>query len=154
LPDLVSRGVDETLAIGRSLGERVRPGDVVMVEGPLGAGKTVLVKGIAEGLGVDADVISPTFVLVRHYRGRLPLVHADLYRLGSRAEIDALGLLQLSEDGVLVVEWADRAPWLAAPDQLRVTLGLGAEVDFRTIAATDEGPAHLTPALTPPERSS
>ncbi len=114
---------------------------------PLGAGKTVLVQGIAAGLEVVGDVGSPTFVLVRQYDGRLPLVHADLYRLESRKEIDALGLLQLSEPGLLVVEWADRAPWLAGPDRLSLTLGGADDPDWRTVALPEAGPRHLVEAL-------
>jgi len=78
------------------------------------------------------EVASPTFVLVRHYRGRLPVVHADLYRLDSDAEVADLGLLELSQDGVLVVEWADRAPWLEAPDRLRLRMGPATDPDSRT----------------------
>ena len=135
------------MALGRALGEQAGAGDVVLLEGPLGAGKTVLVRGLAQGLGAGS-AISPTFVLVRqHGEGRLPLVHADLYRLEARAEIEALGLLELSADGVLAVEWADRAPWLRAGDRLRLGLRAGAEEGGREIDVLD-GPEHLVAALT------
>ncbi|MGB2940418.1 MAG: tRNA (adenosine(37)-N6)-threonylcarbamoyltransferase complex ATPase subunit type 1 TsaE, partial [Candidatus Dormiibacterota bacterium] len=90
---------------------------------------------------------SPTFVLVRQYNGRLPLVHADLYRLEGRKEIDGLGLLELSEPGVLVVEWADRAPWLSGTDRLSLTLGAADDPDWRTLALPEAGPLHLVEAL-------
>ncbi|MGB2940898.1 MAG: tRNA (adenosine(37)-N6)-threonylcarbamoyltransferase complex ATPase subunit type 1 TsaE, partial [Candidatus Dormiibacterota bacterium] len=93
----MSHSPTETLILGEALGRSARPGDVILLAGPLGAGKTVLVQGIAAGLGSVATVGSPTFVLVRQYNGRLPLVHADLYRLEGRKEIDGLGLLELSE---------------------------------------------------------
>lgn len=144
---VLSHSEDQTRAIGRSIGQRAQPDDVVLVEGPLGAGKTVLVQGIAAGLGVGDGVISPTFVLVRQHAGRLSLVHADLYRLESRPEIDALGLLELSAGGVLAVEWADRAPWLQASDRLRLVVRAGSEPDTREISASSTGPPHLLEAL-------
>ena len=140
----MSRGVAETLALGASLGRRTRAGDVVLLEGALGTGKTVLVRGIAAGLEATGEVVSPTFVLVRHYHGRLPLVHADLYRLEARREIEALGLLELSEPGVLVVESA------SAPDRLRLLMGPGADADSRTLRTLGDGPRHLLDALTGP----
>jgi tRNA threonylcarbamoyladenosine biosynthesis protein TsaE len=133
--------------LGATLGARTRAGDVLLLEGPIGAGKTVLAQGIARGLGAEDAVVSPTFVLVRHYLGRLPLVHADLYRLDSRHEIDDLGLLELSEAGVLVVEWSERAPWLARPGSLRLALQPGAEDDWRRLSWPTGGPAHLVEAL-------
>jgi tRNA threonylcarbamoyladenosine biosynthesis protein TsaE len=135
------------LALGHALGAGARPGDVVLLEGPIGAGKTVLVHGIAAGLGAGNDVASPTFVLVRQYSGRLPLVHADLYRLASRPEIEALALLELAEPGLLVVEWADRAPWLAAPGCLRLGLEPGAAGQERVIRVLDGGAPHLVQAM-------
>jgi tRNA threonylcarbamoyladenosine biosynthesis protein TsaE len=143
----VSHSPTETLVLGEALGGSARPGDVILLAGPLGAGKTVLVQGIAAGLGSVAEVGSPTFVLVRQYNGRLPLVHADLYRLEGRKEIDALGLLELSEPGVLVVEWADRAPWLAGTDRLSLTLGAADDPNWRTLALPEAGPRHLVKAL-------
>lgn len=99
----------ETQALGRELAEGLRPGDVVLLEGELGAGKTAFVRGLADGLGADAaDVSSPTFTLLHEYRGgRLPLYHADLYRLERGADED-LGLAEAGAEGVLAVEWPDR----------------------------------------------
>ncbi len=104
------------------------------MEGPLGAGKTVLVGGLAAGLGWYGEVGSPTFVLVRQYPGRLELVHADLYRVEGRAEIDDLGLLDLSARGVLAVEWADQAPWLLMEGAARISLLPGDTEDERVLS--------------------
>jgi len=103
-------GEAETAAAGEQLAHVLRPGDVVLLSGELGAGKTAFVRGLARGLGVDpGEVSSPTFTLVHEYRGgRLTLYHADLYRL-SRAATDELGLEERSvADGVLAIEWPDR----------------------------------------------
>ena len=99
---------EETRALGRRLAGRLREGDIVVLVGRLGTGKTLLTSGIAEGLGINARVTSPSFVIVRTYHGNyLPLIHADVYRLGSRAEFDDLELFDLAHDGVLVIEWGD-----------------------------------------------
>ena len=97
----------DTLALGRRLAGFLRPGDVVLLSGRLGAGKTVLAAGIAEGLGVSEQVTSPSFVLVRSYEGFMPVVHADVYRLGSTGELDDLELPESASDGVLIVEWGN-----------------------------------------------
>jgi len=117
----------ETAALGRTLGRRLGAGAVVLLEGPLGAGKTAFVRGLAEGLGCDGeDVSSPTFSLVQEYRGRVPLYHVDLYRLAPH-EIDDLGLEEMGVDGVMAIEWPDR--WHRRPERAtRVTLEtIGAE---------------------------
>jgi len=101
---------DETFQAGERIGSSLRPGDVVAITGPLGAGKTILVKGIAASLSVTDPVTSPTFTLIAEYDGRLPLFHVDLYRIGSALEFDLLGLDDyFDEDGVTVIEWSDRA---------------------------------------------
>ena len=100
----------ETRAIAAALTPSLMPGAVILLSGDLGAGKTAFVRGLAEGLGLDADEItSPTYTLVHEYRGgRLPLIHVDLYRL-DRAELDEIGLDQdLAANGVTAVEWAAR----------------------------------------------
>lgn len=110
--DCITRTSEETAAVGRALAATLGPGDVVLLEGDLGAGKTVFVKGLAEGLGIDpGEANSPTFTLVQEYRGgRLPLVHVDLYRLNDPREIDDLGLEEIAEGGVLAIEWAEKLP--------------------------------------------
>ncbi|GAA4597429.1 tRNA threonylcarbamoyladenosine biosynthesis protein TsaE [Actinoplanes octamycinicus] len=101
--------VEQTQAFGRRLAAVLRPGDLVLLTGPLGAGKTALVQGIGAGLGVQGPITSPTFVIARVHRGPVPLVHADAYRLGDRpdprAEIDDLDLDAAAEEAVTVVEW-------------------------------------------------
>src|SRR4051812_17301346 len=104
----------ETAAVGRTLGRKLRAGKVVLLHGPLGAGKTAFARGIAEGLGADGeDVSSPTFTIIQEYRGRVPLQHIDLYRL-TPVEVDDLGLEDLMENSVLAVEWPER--WPRAPE--------------------------------------
>jgi len=106
----LTRSEHETMAVARELATRLRPGDVVLVSGNLGAGKTAFVRGLAEGLGVDpGDVSSPTFTIVHEYRGgRLVLYHADLYRL-ERTATEDIGLEEMGvKDGVLAIEWPDR----------------------------------------------
>jgi tRNA threonylcarbamoyladenosine biosynthesis protein TsaE len=103
---VVLPGVEDTRALGEALAGVLRAGDLVVLAGPLGAGKTVLVQGIGRGLGVGGAVTSPTFVLARVHRGgRLPLVHVDAYRLGSVGEVDDLDLDADLPESVTVVEW-------------------------------------------------
>ena len=107
----LTQSEQETVAAGERLAGTLTPGTFVLLYGDLGAGKTAFVRGLASGLGADpADVSSPTFVLVQHYRGRLPLTHVDLYRLDSAAAIDDLGLEELVGGGIVAVEWAERLP--------------------------------------------
>jgi tRNA threonylcarbamoyladenosine biosynthesis protein TsaE len=108
--DRVTASEEETQAVARELSATCRAGDVVLLSGDLGAGKTTFVRGLAEGLGIDPrEVSSPTFTLVHEYRGNgLTLYHADLYRL-ERAATDDLGLEEIGvKDGVLAIEWPDR----------------------------------------------
>lgn len=105
-----TRSEPETATVAKALAEELRAGDILLLSGNLGAGKTAFVRGLAEGLGIDArEVSSPTFTLVHEYRGgRLTLYHVDLYRL-DRAATDDLGLEELGvRDGVLAIEWPDR----------------------------------------------
>jgi tRNA threonylcarbamoyladenosine biosynthesis protein TsaE len=95
----------DTMAVGRRLAGLLWAGDVVLIEGELGAGKTTFVAGLAEGLGVEEPITSPTFILMRTYPGLLSLTHADVYRLETLAEIEDLELTEASAEGVLAVEW-------------------------------------------------
>lgn len=115
--EIVTASEEETAAAGARLAAAVHPGDVVLLYGDLGAGKTAFVRGLAQGLGADpADVSSPTFTLVQEYRGRVTLYHVDLYRLEER-EVDDLGLEELVlGDGVVAIEWAER--WRGRPDDV------------------------------------
>lgn len=108
-----SSSEEATSEAGRSFAAELRVGDVVLIDGPLGAGKTAFVRGMAEGLGADpAEVSSPTFTILQQYQGKPMLYHADLYRL-TPAEVADLGLEETGLDGVLAVEWPDR--WTARP---------------------------------------
>lgn len=111
--DEVTRSPAETEAFGERVGKRLRIGDLVLLTGELGAGKTTFVRGVARGAGSQAPVASPTFQLVRMYPGRLLLAHVDLYRIESPSELADLGLDELLDQGAVVVEWGDR---LDAPE--------------------------------------
>lgn len=117
--EVVTASAEETEALAAHLARRLHTGDLLLLVGELGAGKTTFVRGLARGMGVRGDVMSPTFQLVRLYTGEPPLAHVDLYRIERAAELEELGLEDLLEDGVVVVEWGDR---LSAPDALRVTI--------------------------------
>jgi tRNA threonylcarbamoyladenosine biosynthesis protein TsaE len=106
---MTSHSEEETQRIAADLAARMKAGDVLLLRGDLGAGKTAFVRGLAGGLGIDPDeVSSPTFTLIHEYRGgRLPLYHADLYRL-ERAATDELGLDETGVDGLLAIEWPER----------------------------------------------
>jgi tRNA threonylcarbamoyladenosine biosynthesis protein TsaE len=109
---IVTEAEEQTAGVARELATSLHAGDLVLLFGDLGAGKTAFVRGLAEGLGVDRDdVSSPTFTIVQEYRGgRLPLFHVDLYRLDDPREIDDLGLDEIATDGVLAIEWAEKLP--------------------------------------------
>jgi len=120
---LESDAPQRTRAIGRALGAAARPGTLLALVGPLGAGKTELAKGVAEGLGVESVVNSPTFVLINEHAGRLRLFHADAYRLDDPEEAFAAGLLDdRAASGVTVVEWADRLGPLLPAERLELTI--------------------------------
>ncbi|MCK5270833.1 MAG: tRNA (adenosine(37)-N6)-threonylcarbamoyltransferase complex ATPase subunit type 1 TsaE [Sedimentisphaerales bacterium] len=109
--EIISYGVDETIALGQAVGKQLQGGEVIAMEGTLGTGKTHFIKGLALGLDVaDVDVVtSPTFTLINEYEGRLPLYHADAYRLEKADQLAALGFDEMCSGlGVVVVEWADR----------------------------------------------
>mgnify|MGYP001767089630 CR=1 FL=1 len=132
--ETISHSRQQTLRIGRRMAKYLRPGDIVCLFGRLGCGKTVLTKGIAEGLGIGASrVISPTFVLIReHEEGRIPLFHFDLYRLGQERDIAGLGYEEyLFGNGVSVIEWADRLRRLMPKEFLKVNLSVTGESERR-----------------------
>ena len=119
MTEVRSTSPQETLALGRRLATLLEAGDVVLLAGKLGSGKTLLVSGVAEGLGIAGPVVSPSFVLVREYRdGFLPLVHADVYRLGSTAEFDDLELPDSANEGVLLIEWGSAVAGSVPDDHL------------------------------------
>jgi tRNA threonylcarbamoyladenosine biosynthesis protein TsaE len=130
----VSESEADTVDAGRQLAPELRAGDVVLLSGSLGAGKTAFVRGLAQGLGADpGDVSSPTFTIVQEYRGTVVVQHVDLYRL-TPAEADDLGLDELGTDAVLAVEWPER--WTDPPGgAIRVSIESG-KGDQRTITVT------------------
>ena len=137
-----THSVEETVALGRALGELLGPGDVVALVGPLGAGKTYFTKGIALGLGVEASsqVTSPSFVLVREHAGRCLLRHVDAYRLHHPRELVELGAEELfDEAGVTVMEWADRFPPGTVPTTLEVRLNHAGPEDRSIVLSAADG---------------
>jgi len=125
---LITRNETETETLGAALGRLLQPGDVLALVGDLGAGKTCLARGVARGLGIDEPVTSPTFILVAQYAtaAGFPLYHADCYRLEqAAAEAMDIGLDEmLLDDGVAIVEWAERIEPLLPPDHLHITLAV------------------------------
>ena len=132
--------VADTHRLGRDLAARLRPGDLVVLVGPLGAGKTALAQGIGVGLGVEEPVTSPTFVIARvHARGRIPLVHVDAYRLGSVADVDDLDLDESAGESVTVVEWGQGLVEQLADEHLEVRLDRRDD-DVRVARLVPHGP--------------
>ena len=129
----------DTADLGANLAALFRAGDVIVLSGPLGAGKTLFTSGIAAGLGVEEPVISPSFILSREYSsGFLPLVHADIYRLTTRNEFDDLDLLSEASGGVLVIEWGDLVEPILPLDHLRVNFDVGDD-EVRNISLVPSG---------------
>jgi tRNA threonylcarbamoyladenosine biosynthesis protein TsaE len=125
---LQSASEEQTAAIGETLGKHITGGLCVCVTGSLGSGKSALVRGICRGLGVDESVASPSFILCEEYRGRLPVLHSDLYRLEHESEIEDIGLFD-RVDGrcVVLVEWGDRSPRLMRDADVIVDLAVTGE---------------------------
>ncbi|MDH3425318.1 MAG: tRNA (adenosine(37)-N6)-threonylcarbamoyltransferase complex ATPase subunit type 1 TsaE [Acidimicrobiia bacterium] len=136
--ELESASVADTLSAGRRLAGLLQPGDVVLLNGRLGSGKTVLASGVAEGLGIDGPIPSPSFLLVRTYRGFLPLIHADAYRLGSAAEFEDLDVYEQGRSGVLVVEWGEAIAAAVGEDRLEILMEITGE-DQRKISFVPKG---------------
>jgi tRNA threonylcarbamoyladenosine biosynthesis protein TsaE len=126
-----TRSADETTSLGRRVGGMVRPGEVLLLVGDLGTGKTTFVQGLAEGLGVGDRARSPTFTMVHAYEGgRFPLVHVDLYRCTSPAEVFELGLDELFEPpSVAAVEWGEKAFEIAGRDYLELAFAWDEQMD-------------------------
>ena len=125
---------EATKAVAGLVAEHVRPGDLLLLVGELGAGKTTFAQGFALGLGIDEPVTSPTFTLARTYPGRLPMNHVDVYRLDRMAEVGDLALAELIDsNGVTLIEWGDAILAALPPAYLEVRLELGDEPDDRDI---------------------
>ena len=137
--EFTSHRPEETQKLGRRLGELALPGDIFLLVGKLGAGKTCLTQGIARGLGIKESALSPSFVLVRELKGRLPLYHADFYRLDRTEEISELGLDEyLFGGGLTVIEWADRGLDVLPEEYLLVEIDY-LEDDERRIKLSAKG---------------
>lgn len=131
---VISRGVEETRALGVRIGKRLREGAVVALHGELGSGKTCMVQGIAAGLGVapSACVNSPTFVIINEYDGPIPFYHIDLYRVANGRELIDLGWEDyLDRRGVIAIEWAEKMGSLLPPDHISIRLEVTGETTRR-----------------------
>ena len=142
--NLCSESPEETQRLGIGLGRLAQPGDLFMLVGELGAGKTCLTQGIAWGLDIAGYATSPTFVVINQYMGRLPLYHIDLYRLDSIEEVVDLGLDDyLYGNGVCVVEWADKAMNVLPPEHLLVEINYVSDT-VRNLALNPSGHRYIT----------
>ncbi len=136
----VTSGSEErTELLGRAIGLALRSGDAVLISGELGAGKTCMVRGMAEGTGSPTAARSPTFVLVNEYPGRVRLSHCDLYRISGPDEVDELALDERMHDGALIVEWPELGPSALPSDALLIQIDVDAHSDERTIVLTPRG---------------
>ena len=135
---MITRSVEETLAWAESLAQRLGPGDVVCLSGELGAGKSVIARGVGRGLGVTDEIVSPTFNYVLEYAGRVPFFHADLYRLQGIQDFVALGLEEYFErDGVFVIEWPERVTDLLPGNFYRIHVVILPNMSERQILLTE-----------------
>lgn len=127
---LTTHSEDETIREGERLGRTLRPGDVVALQGGLGAGKTAFVRGLAAGLGIDSYITSPTFTIVNEYSGEIPLYHFDLYRIESESELLEIGWYDyINLGGVCAVEWSDKIKSALPPGTISVVVeNLGDEL--------------------------
>jgi tRNA threonylcarbamoyladenosine biosynthesis protein TsaE len=142
--NLLSESPEETQKLGIGLGRLAQPGDLFMLVGELGAGKTCLTQGIAWGLDIAGYATSPTFVMINQYRGRLPLYHIDLYRLDSIEEVVDLGLDDyLYGNGVCVVEWADKAMNVLSPEHLLIEINYVSDT-VRNLTLNPSGHRYIT----------
>jgi tRNA threonylcarbamoyladenosine biosynthesis protein TsaE len=140
---LRTKSVDDTRALAFEIAALSRPGDIILLAGDLGAGKTAFAQGFGRALGVVEPVTSPTFTLVRTYEeGRFPLIHVDVYRLDHLQELVDLGIMEILDgDGVTLIEWGDAVAPLLPPDFLEVSLELGATDDERLVRLRGVGAA-------------
>ncbi len=134
---IATKSADETIAIGERLGKMLKPGDVIALSGDLGAGKTTLTRGIALGLGVTADVHSPTFTLIHEHPGPVPLYHIDVYRLSSEQDAEFIGIDDyVYGDGVTIIEWAETIKSLLPPERLDIHLKMTGDTDRDLVLST------------------
>lgn len=135
---MISRSVAETLAWAEEFSKQLRPGDVVCLHGELGAGKSVVARGIGHGLGVREELLSPTFNYVLEYEGRVPLFHADLYRIEDSRQFTAMGLEEYFErDGIFLIEWPERIAALLPPSCYHIHLQMLDDPNHRSLLLSD-----------------
>ncbi len=141
--ELRTETAEETRRVGEAIAELLQPRDAIALTGELGAGKTTLVQGVARGLGVREQVVSPTFTLVREYTGRLPVAHVDVYRLDRVQDVVDLGLEEMGDgEAVLLVEWGDAIDALLPADRLDVEMtSRTLDSEARRLVLTAEGSA-------------
>lgn len=138
----LTRSVDETRGLAAAIADLARPGDLVLLAGDLGAGKTAFAQGFGLGLGVTEQITSPTFTLAQQYEGRMRLHHLDVYRLDQLGEVAGLGLGELLDDeGAVLIEWGDSILPALPADYLEVRLTFGAGDDDRQVALRAVGPS-------------
>jgi len=142
---VMTHSAAQTRALGRTVGAVLEAGDVVLLAGEMGAGKTQLAKGIADGLEVTEPVVSPTFTIAREYDGRLPMVHVDVYRLDRAQEVLDLGLDDTGDDVVTVVEWGDVAGAYLPAERLEIRLEIPLEMVGGAGCADDDRVVTITP---------
>lgn len=136
---LTTHGAKQTAVVAAALGALLRPGDLVVLTGGLGTGKTTFVQGVAQALGVTEAVTSPTFAIVQEYSGRVPVAHVDVYRLERVQELHDLGFEELLEHHVVLVEWGELVAPVLPADRVTVALAFGAGPDDRTLVIAAEG---------------
>jgi tRNA threonylcarbamoyladenosine biosynthesis protein TsaE len=135
---IATKSAEETVELGERLGKLLKPGDVIALSGDLGAGKTTLTRGIAQGMGVQADIHSPTFTLIHEHPGPVPLYHIDLYRLSSVQEAEFIGIDDyIYSDGVTIIEWAETIESILPRERLDIQLNMTGDTDRELVLHSD-----------------
>ena len=120
---IITNNAEETIAVGEKLGASMDSGDVIALYGDLGAGKTTIIRGIAQGLGISSRVTSPTFTIVNEYPGKIPLFHFDMYRIADKDELFEIGWDEyLERDGICIVEWSENIEGAFPPGTIRIRI--------------------------------
>jgi tRNA threonylcarbamoyladenosine biosynthesis protein TsaE len=137
---ITARGAAETRSVAAALGRMLRVGDLVVLSGDLGAGKTTFVQGVARALGVEEPVTSPTFTIVQEYDASVPIAHVDVYRLQRIQELHDFGFEEMLEDRVVLVEWGDMVTPVLPSDRVEVHLEMDQDPETRLITIDARGP--------------
>ena len=141
--EVFTKSAEETIELGKKIGAFLMPNDVVALIGPLGAGKTTLIQGIAQGLEVKDYVTSPTFIIINEYQGRVPFFHIDLYRLDEVKDIEDLGIEEyFDREGVCVIEWAEKLAELTPKNAEKIEIEIVSETE-RKLCLSSELAARL-----------